>query len=120
MNLNRLLTSELTAENQEQLTGTEAVISCTVTGLTTSLDSVTWRRSSDHLDVTTGVDGYTSAEGSFDSDTKSQTTTLTVGGPQNDADATYKCIVESNEHGKTAETTTVHLKVFGRCFSTSG
>ena len=99
---------------------TKAVISCTVTGLTKALDSVTWKRTSDNLDVTTGVEGYTSAEGSFTSDTNSQTTTLTVGGLQNHADATYECLVESNEHGKTAETTTVHLKVFGRCFSTSG
>ena len=99
---------------------TRAVISCTVTGLTKALDSVTWKRTSDNLDVTTGVEGYTSVEGSFTSDTNSQTTTLTVGGPQNDADATYECLVESNEHGKTAETTTVHLKVFSEYILTSG
>ena len=74
----------------------------------------------DHLDVSTGVDGYTSVEGSFTSKTSSQTTTLTVGGPQNDADATYECIVESTEYDKPAETTAVHLKVFGECIPSPG
>ena len=106
--------SGLTADNQEQLIGTEAVIACKVTGLTKALDSVTWKRTSDDLDVTTGVDGYTSSEGSFVSGTNSQTTTLTIGAAKNIGDTTFECSIESTEHGKTAETMTVHLKVFGK------
>ena len=83
-------------------------------GLTKELDSVTWKRSSDGLDVTTGVEGYTSAEGSFVAETNSQTTTLTVGADQNMVDETYECVVECIEHGKEAETTSVHLKVFSK------
>lgn len=69
--------------------------------------------------MTEDVDGYTSAAGSFDAETKSQTTTLTVSGDQSTSDATYDCYVESVEHGKTAETTAVHLKVFSKYISPS-
>ena len=70
--------------------------------------------------MTTGVDGYTSAEGSYDQETKTQTTYLTIEATQNTEDATFQCFVESTEHGKSSETTTVHLKVFSKSIPASG
>ena len=111
----------MTAGNQEQLNGTNAVVSCTVAGLTKALNSVIWKRTSNgELDVTTGVDGYTSAEGSYDQETKTQTTNLTIEATQNTKDATFQCFVESTEHGKSSETATVHLKVFSKSIPASG
>ena len=112
--------SGLAAGNREQLIGTEAVISCTVTVLTEALGSVTWMRTSNgKLDVTTGVDGYTSAQGSFAPGTHCQTATLTVGAEQNTRDDIFECSVESTEYGKIAQTITVHLKVFSKYISSS-
>ena len=103
----------MAAGNQEQLTDTEATISCVVSGLTKALNGVTWKTSGG-VDVTTGKAGFTSKAGDFVAGTKSQTTTLTVAGDQNKKDETYECIVSSTEHGVTDQSTTVHLKVFSK------
>ena len=108
--------SEVAAGSQEQLTDTEATISCVVSGLTKALNGVTWKTSGG-VDVTTGKAGFTSKAGDFVAGTKSQTTTLTVAGDQNKKDETYECIVSSTEHGVTEQSTTVHLKVFSELFS---
>ena len=121
INLDQIFISGVTAGNHEQLNGTDAVVSCTVAGLTKALDSVTWKRTSNgELDVTTGVDGYTSAQGSYDQEKKTQTTYLTINATQNTEDATFQCVVESIEHGNSSETSTVQLKVFSKCIPASG
>ena len=102
--------SAVTAGNKEQKNGSQAVISCKVTGLTTVLNGVKWTKS-DNSEITSGVDSFVIDTGnsSFSGDT--QTTTLTVPAYQTDRDETYICLITSNEHGGTEKSTTVYLKV---------
>ena len=96
---------------QEQQVGTEAELSCTVTGLTTELDEVKWLKS-DGTPITSETDGYTINTGSYIEGT--QTTLLTVSAGENVRDTTYKCSVSSTEHGVVSKSTAVHLKVFSK------
>ena len=96
--------------NKEQLTGTIARISCTVTGLTEELGLTKWTTSED-VDVTS-LEGYTVVPGSLEVDT--QTTTLTVPADKNNNDATYWCVITSTEHGVTEQKTEVSSKVFSK------
>ena len=96
--------------NKEQLTGTIARISCTVTGLTEELGLTKWTTSED-VDVTS-LEGYTVVPGSLKVDT--QTTTLTVPADKNNNDATYWCVITSTEHGVTEQKTEVTFKVFSK------
>ena len=96
--------------NKEQLTGTIARISCTVTGLTEELGLTKWTTSED-VDVTS-LEGYTVVPGSLEVDT--QTTTLTVPADKNNNDATYWCVITSTEHGVTEQKTEVTFKVFSK------
>ena len=96
--------------NKEQLTGTIARISCTVTGLTEELGLTKWTTSED-VDVTS-LEGYTVVPGSLEVDT--QTTTLTVPADKNNNDATYWCVITSTEHGVTEQKTEVTSKVFSK------
>ena len=96
--------------NKEQLTGTIARISCTVTGLTEELGLTKWTTSED-VDVTI-LEGYTVVPGSLEVDT--QTTTLTVPADKNNNDATYWCVITSTEHGVTEQKTEVTSKVFSK------
>ena len=84
------------------LTGTDATISCVVKGLTKKLDKVTWEKPSSGGAITNGNDGFTIDEGSYLTDSDSQTTILTVPAAKNTADATYTCVIQSDEHGKTS------------------
>ena len=97
--------------NKEQLAGTVAVLSCTVKGLTKQLDTVKWTKS-DNSPVTSGQDGLTVDSGTFS--VSSQTTTLTVAGPQNNLDTTYNCVITANELGLKEKSTMVNLKVFSK------
>ena len=97
--------------HREQLTGTEAKISCIVAGLTRKLDKVKWTKS-DNTDITSGQDGYTIDVRTFSGD--SQTTTLTVAADQNTQDATYNCVITSNEHAVKNKSKTINLKVFSK------
>ena len=97
--------------HREQLTGTEAEISCIVSKLTRDLEEVKWTRS-DNTDITSGQDGYTIDVRTFSGD--SQTTTLTVAADQNTQDTTYSCVITSNEHDVKNKSTTVNLKVFSK------
>ena len=99
----------ITAHHKEQLLNTEATISCTVAGLSKQLNAVKWTRS-DGLPVTSGQDGLTVDSGSFSG--SSQTTILTVAGPQNNRDTSYNCVITSNEQGFVDKSTAVSLKVF--------
>ena len=96
--------------NKEQLTGTIARISCTVTGLTEELGLTKWTTSED-VDVTS-LEGYTVVPGSLEVDT--QTTTLTVPADKNNNDATYWCVITSTEHGVTEQKTEVTSKVLSK------
>jgi len=96
--------------NKEQLTGTIARISCTVTGLTEELGLTKWTTSED-VDVTS-LEGYTVVPGSLEVDT--QTTTLTVPADKNNNNATYWCVITSTEHGVTEQKTEVSSKVFSK------
>ena len=101
----------VTTVNKEQLAGTEAVISCTVKGLTKQLQTVKWTKS-DNSPVISGQDGLTIDSGTFS--VSSQTTTLTVAGPQNNLDTTYNCVITAHEHGFVDKSTTINLKVFSK------
>ena len=80
----------VTAVNQEVLPGTTAEISCKVTGLTATLQTVKWEKS-DGTDVTSGSQGYTSNDGIFDDG--SQITSLTVASEVNTVDSIYNCVI---------------------------
>ena len=101
------------AVDKEQLTGTVATLSCTVTGLTQKLDGVKWTKS-DNTEITSGADNFIidTGDGSFNVDTR--TTTLTVPAIQNNIDTTYNCLITSSEHGETDKKTVVNLKVFSK------
>ena len=94
--------------NKEQLTGTIARISCTVTGLTEELGLTKWTTSED-VDVTS-LEGYTVVPGSLEVDT--QTTTLTVPADKNNNDATYNCVAYLL--GSNDMTSVVNLKTFSK------
>ena len=106
------LISGVTAVNKEQLTGTVATISCTVTGLTKALNNVKWTKEDDSA-ITSGSDGYTVVDGSLNGN--SQTTTLTVAKEKNNVDTTYSCVITSTEHAVTDKKTAVNLNVFSKC-----
>lgn len=101
----------MTAVNQEQLKMSEAKISCTVNGLTKALDGVKWKKPDD-TEITSGTDSFVIEDGSLVGN--SQTTILTVPAAANTADGTYKCLITSNEHDKTDDSTSVSLKVFSK------
>ena len=109
-----LFLSEVLAVNKEQLKGTKAMISCTVTGLTEALDTVKWTKSDDSP-ITSGTEDFTIDLGSYSGGT--QTTTLTVPTTETDQDKTYKCLIESSEHGEKDKSTTVNLKIFSKQFT---
>ena len=97
--------------DQEQLKGTEAKISCTVTGLTKALDDVKWKKS-DNTEITSGSNNFVIDDGNYAGNT--QTTVLTVPVAETTTDKTYTCLITSNEHLKTDDSTSVSLKVFSK------
>ena len=105
----------MTAVGQEQLKGTLAKISCAVNGLTKALNGVKWTKS-DNSPITSGTDDFFIEDGTLIDN--SQTTILTVPAAANTVDTTYNCLISSNEHVKTDDSTSVSLKVFSKlsCF----
>ena len=101
----------MTAVGQEQLKGTEAKISCTVSGLTTALNKVKWTNSG-NTPIESGTADFVIEDGSLDGN--SQTTILTVPAAANTVDTTYNCLITSDEHDKTDDSTAVSLKVFSK------
>ena len=93
---------------------TQATISCVVKGLTKQLDTITWERPGD-VAITNGQDGYVIDVGSYKSNTKSQTTILTIPAAENTADKVYTCVITSNEHAVITQKTDVNSNVFGKC-----
>ena len=106
-----MVLSVIEPTNKEVETGTDATISCTVTGLTRQLDAVVWRKSG--TDVTTlAGSNYVVSAGSYGSNT--QTTTLTVKATANTADSSYICAITSTEYLVNNRETAVALEVFGK------
>ena len=52
--------------------------------------------------ITDGEDGYMIDVGTYRDDSNKQITVLTIPADMNDADYTYICAIQSDEHGKTA------------------
>ena len=95
--------------DKEVEAGTDATLTCIVTGIGEQLNAVTWRK--DGTDVTTlSGDNYVVSAGTWGSN--SQTTTLTVKAAANTADSTYTCAITSDEWLQTNKQTDVILSVF--------
>ena len=104
--------SDVTPVNREQKEGSQATISCKVTGLTKVLDEVKWKKS-DGTEITSdNTDGFVIDTGNSGFSGNTQTTTLTVPAYQTDQDKTYNCLITSNEHDAVDKITTVNLKIF--------
>ena len=103
--------ADVQVSNKEVESGSDATISCVITGITQKLDAVIWTK--DGTDVTTlSADNYVVSPGTYDSN--SQTTTLTVKAAANTADSTYTCVITSDEWLQTQKETTVNLEVFSK------
>ena len=109
-----LFISAVEAKHSEVLNGTQAKISCVVTGLTKKLDAVTWEKSDSGGAITHGTDGYQIDMGTYQDESNSQTTILTIPDASNRADAVFSCVITSNEHGKSDEKTAVNSDVFSK------
>jgi hypothetical protein len=110
-NLN-LNISALNAIHSEVLRGSEAIISCVVSGLTKKLDEVKWEEPNSGGEITDGTDGYKIDQGTYDGDSHTQTTVLTVPRSYNIADVSYTCVIHSEEHKKSEEKIMVQSNVF--------
>ena len=88
----------------EVSTNTSAQLFCVVTGLTRQLDSVKWEKPNSGGMITDGTDGYKIDVGTYNDETNSQTTVLTVPAslmvPEHLSN--YMCVIQSDEHGHTA------------------
>jgi hypothetical protein len=95
--------------SKEVESGTDATISCVVSGITSTLDSVVWRK--DGTDVKSlSESDYVVSEGIYGAN--SQTTTLTVKAAANVDDSTYTCAITSNEWKITNRESVVTLNTF--------
>ena len=92
--------------------GTDATLTCSITGITKQLDAVVWTKSGTDVTTLTEDNSYVVSAGTYGSN--SQTTTLTVKAAVNTADSTYTCVVTSNEWLITNRETSINLNVFGR------
>ena len=92
-----------------QLFGTEATISCTVSGLTKELDSIEWTTSSS-VPVTTNQGTVT--DGGFLAANGSHTITLTIPGILNIVNQTYVCLFTSTEHRVTNQTVAAKSQIY--------
>ena len=114
---NKLAISDVEAKGSEVKASTAATLTCVVTGLTKVLESVTWQKPDSGGAITHDQEGYLIDEGTYQTDDRSQTTTLTVPANLNADDAVFTCVIRSDEHGKTAdsqESTDVNSKVFSK------
>ena len=102
--------SAIESTNKELEIGTDATVSCIISGITQQLDTVVWTK--DGTDVTTLSEdnSYVVSAGTYGSN--AQTTTLTVKAAVNTADSTYTCVITSNEWLVSNRETNVVLNVF--------
>ncbi|KAL5266462.1 hypothetical protein ACHWQZ_G003752 [Mnemiopsis leidyi] len=84
--------SEIQTEDVTAPSGTEVVLSCTVTGLGAALEFAKWRRADGPEEIAAGIPGFTVDQGEFKEGR--QTTTLTVSGHRNEEDTQYVCLVK--------------------------
>ena len=97
--------------DKEVEAGTDATLTCIVTGIGEQLNAVTWRK--DGTDVTTlSGDNYDVSAGTWGSN--SQTTTLVVKAAANTVDSTYTCSITSFEWLEANKETTMSLNVFSK------
>jgi hypothetical protein len=109
------ITSEVEAKHSEVLKGTQATISCVVSGLTKELDDVGWEKPNSGGTIAhNNNEGYKIEVGTYQKLSNSQTTILTIPTSENKADAVFTCVITSNEHKKTADKTTVNSNVFSK------
>ena len=117
LSTNNLIFSAVTTKDSEVLQNTQATISCVVNGLTQQLNKVSWEKSSSGGVITDGTDDFKINVGKYEPGTNSQTTTLTIPAAKNTADLAYTCVIQCDEHGKTAqneEKKTVNSNVFSK------
>ena len=107
------LISDVEPVNKEVGSGTDATISCIISGITKKLDDIVWKKDGSDVTTLSGSD-YVVSPGTYDSN--SQTTTLTVKAAANTADSTYTCVIDSDEWELTNKETTVILNVFGNVY----
>ena len=102
--------SAIESTNKELEIGTDATVSCIISGITQQLNAVLWTK--DGTDVTTLSEdnSYVVSAGTYGSN--SQTTTLTVKAAVNTADSTFTCVITSNEWLVSNRETNVVLNVF--------
>ena len=84
--------------------------------MTKKLDAVTWKKPDSGGAITDGTGGYHIDVGTYQDESNSQTTVLTIPVAENEADVVYTCVITSNEHGKSADTTIVNSKVFSKYY----
>ena len=101
------LFSAIVVVGKENLRGTETTISCTVTDLSEQM-SITW------TGFTAG-NNFVPSEGVYDSETNSQTGTLTVKSGAVTEDSTYTCTITSISNTESADKSVeVLLNVYGK------
>ena len=93
---------------------TQTTISCVITGLTRELDEVVWEKPNSGGAIVHGTDGYEIDEGTYDNETLSQTTVLTVPAIENLSDSIYTCVVTSLEHATVSNKVDVYLFIFSK------
>ena len=101
------------AKDSEVLKGTQTQIFCVITELEKKLDAVTWGKPLGGGNITNGIDGYQIVEGTYDADSSSQTTILTIPAAKNTGDSVYTCAIASLEQ-KVFLNKTVNSKVFSK------
>ena len=109
-----LFTSAVEAKHSEVLKDTQTTISCVVSGLTKKLDAVTWEKPDSGGAITDGTDGYQIDVETYQGESNSQTTNLTIPAAHNGVDDVFTCVITSNEHGISEEQTTVKSDVFSK------
>ena len=98
--------------NKEVEKGTDATLTCTVSGLTEQA-TIEWRSVSDGSALTSDTTNYVIGGAGFTISTNSQESILTVKAVSNTADNTFYCVVTSTEWAKTNVESPVVLNVFG-------
>ena len=104
--------SDIQPTNKEIEIGTDATLSCIITGITKQLDAVVWTKGGTDVTTLSEDNSYVVSAGTYGSN--SQTTTLTVKAAVNTADSTYTCVVTSEEHEETNKETSVALNVYSK------
>ena len=108
------LTYGVAVVEKEVLKGTQAILTCTVSGLSVAA-TIAWKSTSGGTDLADG-DNYAIGGTGFEVSSNSQQSTLTVKVAANTADTPFYCTVTSTEWAKDKVETTVNMKVFGRLY----